>query len=157
MEREDRRRNERERLEAVAAAGLRTDREWLRAHRDQVNELADLELEIARRTRMAGRAAEVDRPEHVIAMLGDPPVDLDARERWRRAAGAIESHSARWGAAPDLSEDGRETELDTTQDAHLESVAQAVAATVAESASMANDTTDTALELQPAGTPSETR
>jgi hypothetical protein len=147
MKREDRRRTERERLEAVAAAGLRTDHEWLRTRRDEVNEVADLELEIARRTRMAGRAAEVDRPEHVVVTLGDPPVDLEGRDRWRRAAGIIESYSARWGTAPVLAQDKTFGGLDATQAAHLEAVERAVAAIVQESAGVAEAMTETALEL----------
>jgi hypothetical protein len=104
---EDRRRADREELEAVAAAGLRTDNKWLSGHRDEVKEVAGLEFEIARRVRLAGRAAEVDRPDHVVAALGEPPVDLEGRDRWRRAAGAIESYSARWGTVPDPSDDRR--------------------------------------------------
>jgi hypothetical protein len=130
---EDRRRTEREELEAVAAAGLRTDGEWLRAHRDEVKDLAGLEFEIARRTRLAGRAAEVDRPEHIVTALGGPPVDLEGRNGWRRAAGAIESYSARWGTMPDLS-DHRLMGLGPDQAAHLASVEHAVAATVADPA-----------------------
>lgn len=49
---EDRRRAERGKLEAVAAAGLRTDTEWLTEHRDDVEEVAKLEFEIARRTQL---------------------------------------------------------------------------------------------------------
>jgi hypothetical protein len=123
---EDRRRAEREELEAVAAAGLRTDTEWLREHRDEVKEVAGLEFEIARRTQLAGRAAEVDRPEHVVATLGEPPVDLEGRGRWRRAAGAIESYSAR--------SDRRLAGLEPGQAAHLLCAERAVAATVADPA-----------------------
>ena len=129
---EDRRRAQREELEAVAAAGLRTDTEWLNEHRDEVKEVAGLEFEIARRTQLAGRAAEVDRPEHVVATLGEPPVDFEGRERWRRAAGAIESYSARWGAVPDSSENRRLAGLEPGQAAHLLCVERAVAATVSD-------------------------
>jgi hypothetical protein len=129
---EDRRRAEREELEAVATAGLRTDTEWLREHRDEVKQVAGLEFEIARRTRLAGRAAEVDRPDHLVAVLDEPPVDLEGRNRWRRAAGAIESYSARWGTVPDLSSDDRLAGLEPGQAAHLASLERAVAATVAD-------------------------
>jgi hypothetical protein len=128
---EDRRRAEREELEAVAAAGLRTDTEWLREHQDEVKQVAELEYEIARRTRHAGRAAEVDRPEHVVATLGEPPIDLEGRNRWRGAAGAIESYSARWGTMPESSEDRPLVGLEPGQVAHLLCVERAVAATVA--------------------------
>jgi hypothetical protein len=129
---EDRRRAEREELDAVAAAGLRTDTEWLREHRHEVKQVAELEFEITRRTRLAGRAAEVDRPEHVVTALGEPPVDLEGRDRWRQAAGAIESYSARWGTVPDLSKDDRQAGLEPGQTAHLASVERAVAAAVAD-------------------------
>jgi hypothetical protein len=135
---EDRRRARREELEAVAAAGLRTDTEWLKEHRHEVKEVAGLEFEIARRTQLAGRAAEVDRPEHVVATLGEPPVDLEGRDRWRRAAGEIESYSARWGTLPDSSEDRRLARLEPGQSAHLASVERAVAATVADPVDIAH-------------------
>ena len=128
---EDRHRHERARLEAVADAGLRTDSDWLKEHCDEVNDVADLELAIANRTRLAGRAAEIDRPEHTVAVLGEPPVDLEGRERWRAAAGAIESYSARWGEPPELTNGERDAMLDPTRGAHLESVVYAVEAAVA--------------------------
>jgi conjugative relaxase-like TrwC/TraI family protein len=134
---EDRQRAEREELEAVAAAGLRTNTEWLREHRDEVKEVAGLEFEIARRVRLAGVAAEVDRPDHVVAALGEPPVDLEGRDRWRRAAGAMESYSARWGTMPDPSTDHRLASLESGQAAHLAFVERAVAATVADPAEIA--------------------
>jgi hypothetical protein len=131
LDHEDRRRLERERLEAVADAGLRTDRDWLREHHDEVNDVADLQLVIAGRTRLAGRAAEVDRPGHIVTLLGEPPVDLEGRERWRAAAGAIESYSARWGEPHESTDGEHEAMLDPTQRAHLESVVGAVATAVA--------------------------
>ena len=97
-----------------------------------MKEVAGLEFEIARRTRLAGRAAEVDRPDHLVAALGEPPVDLEGRDRWRRAAGEIESYSARWGTVPDSSEDRRRWGSEPGQAAHLASVERAVAATVAD-------------------------
>ena len=51
-------------------------------------------------TELAGRAAEIDRPEHIVATLGEPPGDLGGRERWRAAAGAFESYRARWNTEP---------------------------------------------------------
>ena len=55
-----------------------------------------LDAEIAFRTRLAGRAAEVDRPAALVEVLGEPPVSLAGRQAWRSAAGAIESYRARW-------------------------------------------------------------
>jgi len=59
-----------------------------------------LERAIARRTALAGFAAEVDRPDRVLSHLGEPPLSLDGRAKWRAAAGEIESYMARWGADP---------------------------------------------------------
>jgi hypothetical protein len=126
-EHEDRRRRDRERLEALAAAGVRTERQWLAQHHDDVDDLAELEFAIARRTRLAGRAAEVDRPEYIVAVLGEPPVDLAGRDRWRSAAGAIESYAARWGNLPELASDEQDHSLDRAEATHLESVRRAVA------------------------------
>ena len=70
--------------------------EWLLAHRGDLGHLDALDHAIERRTRLAGHAAEIDRPSHVIDVLGEPPRDLDGRARWRMAAGAIESYRARW-------------------------------------------------------------
>jgi hypothetical protein len=127
VEHEDRRRRDRERLEALAAAGVRTERQWLARHHDDVDDLAELEFAIARRTRLAGRAAEVDRPENIVAVLGEPPVDLAGRDRWRSAAGAIESYAARWCNPPEVANDAQDHSLDRAEAAHLEVVRRAVA------------------------------
>jgi hypothetical protein len=58
--------------------------------------LGELVRSIGRRTEEAGRAAALRRPTHIVAMIGVPPVDLDARRAWRDAAAAIESYEARW-------------------------------------------------------------
>jgi conjugative relaxase-like TrwC/TraI family protein len=79
----------------------------LEAHQAELTHLSGLERAIERRARLAGHAAEIDRPEHVVALLGDPPLSLDGRGRWRDAAGTIESYCARWGQQPgDLSGHG---------------------------------------------------
>jgi hypothetical protein len=57
-----------------------------------------LDNEIARRSALAGLAAEVDRPTSIVEILGEPPVSLDGRQAWRVAAGATESYRARWDA-----------------------------------------------------------
>ena len=51
---------------------------------------------VEERTVTAGRAAEISRPAHIVAALGEPPADGEGRVRWRVAAGEIESHLARW-------------------------------------------------------------
>ncbi len=60
--------------------------------------IADLDDAIDRRARLAGRAAEIDRPRDVLDLIGDPPTSLLGRDDWRAAAAAIESYRARWGA-----------------------------------------------------------
>jgi hypothetical protein len=92
-----------------------------------VDDLAELEFAIARRTRLAGRAAEVDRPEHIVAVLGEPPVDVAGRDRWRTAAGEIESYVARWSNPPELANDQQDHSFNRAEAIHLESVHRAVA------------------------------
>lgn len=58
--------------------------------------LSELERAIEWRTRQAAHAAELDRPERVTSLIGEPPVG--DRTAWRTAAGAIESYEARWEA-----------------------------------------------------------
>jgi conjugative relaxase-like TrwC/TraI family protein len=121
---EDRRRADRQRLEAIAENTTRSDHQWLEDHRSDVAEAGELEFAIARRTRLAGRAAEVDRPRHLVEVLGDPPVDLDGRERWRAAAGAIESYEARWDS--NVTSDRSRPPLDEAQSVHLAAVHQSI-------------------------------
>jgi hypothetical protein len=73
----------------------------LHAHDRERRRLQGLDRAIQRRTRAAGRAAEIDRPRQLIAILGEPPTSIDARQRWRAAAGAIEAYHARWGVNVD--------------------------------------------------------
>ena len=69
---------------------------WEAGHRALLDRVAILDRAIAVRAALAGHAAEVDRPSHLVALLGEPPVGLEGRERWREAAGAVESYRARW-------------------------------------------------------------
>jgi conjugative relaxase-like TrwC/TraI family protein len=96
LDNEDRRRAERERVEATAQHAGQLETRWIAGHGSDLEHVADLDRAIARRSRLAGWAAEIDRPAHVVAVLGDPPVDLTGRDRWRAAVGAIESYRARW-------------------------------------------------------------
>jgi len=78
---------------------------WLERDPEGVSDarLADLDRQIAWRAEVAARAAEIDRPAHLVAVLGEPPLDLTARNRWRQAAALVESHLARHdGAVDDL-------------------------------------------------------
>jgi conjugative relaxase-like TrwC/TraI family protein len=79
--------------------------------------LAELNDMIRYRTQLAGHAAEADRPQHIIALLGDSPVDTESRQRWRQAAAAIESYRARW--ASDLAEPVTSPSRSAAQRAHL--------------------------------------
>jgi conjugative relaxase-like TrwC/TraI family protein len=56
----------------------------------------DLVQALEARIEAAGRAAEITRPPHIVEVLGAPPTEAGGRERWRAAAGAIESHRARF-------------------------------------------------------------
>ncbi len=63
-------------------------------------EVEQLDEALRQRTALVGRAAEIDRPTHIIDLLGDPPTDIAGRQRWRAAAGEIESYQARWSIDP---------------------------------------------------------
>lgn len=82
-------------------------REWDDQHQTERAARHDLAATIARRRRIAGRAAELDPPREVVDRLGLPSEDLDARPAWRNAAGALISYQARWattGPTPDRNE-----------------------------------------------------
>jgi ATP-dependent exoDNAse (exonuclease V) alpha subunit len=83
-------------------------------------ELRRLERAIASRTALAGLAAEIDRPDRVLSHLGEPPLSLAGREKWRIAAGEIESYVARWGAdptdAPTVASDAQLDHLDVVHE-----------------------------------------
>ena len=82
-----------------------------------------LDRALATRTRMAGYTAEIDRPAHIVALIGEPPRDVEGRARWRATAGAIESYQARSGGElPPIAVDDQERP--TPQAAHLEIVRQ---------------------------------
>lgn len=78
---------------------------------------------VDQRVEEAARAAEIERPPHVVAVVGEPPVDPVGREQWRRAAGEIESYTARWGTPPTA----ETVPVEPTQQAHLDRVADRVA------------------------------
>lgn len=61
--------------------------------------LAEIDQIIERRAHLAARAAEIDRPRHVVALIGEPPPSLPGRHRWLAAAAAIESYEARWSTS----------------------------------------------------------
>lgn len=97
------------------------------AHADDLY-LRRLDAAITRRTELAGRAAEIDRPTHIVAVLGEPPTGLADRERWRDAAGAVESYRARW----DAELDDLRLELADARREHLAEVTELVASAVAQ-------------------------
>jgi conjugative relaxase-like TrwC/TraI family protein len=78
-----------------------------------------LDATIRRRTDLAGRAAEIDRPAAVVELLGEPPISIARREAWRVAAGAIESYRARWDMDPtDVPADASTDRLVDLADVH---------------------------------------
>lgn len=85
--------------------------------------LEQLTRSIDQRTAQAGRAAEIERPEHVVALIGPPPVDDAGRQQWRDAAGAVESYQARWGSSPVLDTDMAGAEQVAHRDAALRALA----------------------------------
>ena len=101
---------------------------WLIAHGGDLAELHALDRAIERRTRLAGHAAEIDRPSHVIDVLGEPPCDLDGRARWRAAAGAIESYRARWHENVIVDDDVPGQDLPADRAAHLAAARQVIEA-----------------------------
>ncbi|HEX7197783.1 MAG TPA: MobF family relaxase, partial [Candidatus Limnocylindria bacterium] len=88
-------------------------------------EAEQLEEALRQRVALAGRAAEIDRPAHIIDLLGHPPTDITGRQRWRAAAGEIESYQARWSV--ELT-DGDHHEVLGEQADHLRQVVDAIAA-----------------------------
>ncbi|HVX17461.1 MAG TPA: MobF family relaxase [Acidimicrobiales bacterium] len=70
---------------------------WEEEHAEDLTRLTRLRAAIDGLERLAGRVAELGAPPQLTAQIGAPPDELDARQRWRRAAGAIVSYQARWG------------------------------------------------------------
>lgn len=73
--------------------------EWQVQHQPEFEARHDLAAAIARRRKLAGRAAELDPPSEVTAQIGAPPDEPQERPAWRAAAGALISYEARWAAA----------------------------------------------------------
>ncbi len=72
---------------------------WLQANAETLDQVQELAAQIDWRAAQAGRAAEVTRPDHVLDVIGPPPVG--DRTAWRAAAAAIESYNARFHDVPD--------------------------------------------------------
>ena len=87
-----------QRDELEAAQGERAA--WVEAHSEQLVELDGLERGLLARTAAAGRATELQRPEAITEVIGEPPVGLAGRERWRFAAGVLESYRAAGALTP---------------------------------------------------------
>jgi hypothetical protein len=97
---------------------------WAAPHHNELTRLQRLDRVLSTRTRMAGYAAEIDRPVHIVALIGHPPRDLEGRALWRSAAGAIESYQARWDEQPSAAVDDQTLPL--YQATHLEVVRRKV-------------------------------
>ena len=107
----------------------RTD--WHEGHRGQVDRLVHLNEMIRNRTELAGRAAEIERPAQIVAVLGELPLDPEARTTWRQAAGAIESYRVRWQVESRELFDDRQRPSD--QQTHLNHVLDLIDASNAQS------------------------
>ncbi|MDE0803661.1 MAG: relaxase domain-containing protein [Acidimicrobiales bacterium] len=94
---------------------------WIDANREQLDELDELSNTIEWRSTQAGLAAEIDRPDHVTAHIGQPPVG--DRTAWRAAAAAIEAYNARWESV-----DVAALSADEAHRIHHDRVCEAVAA-----------------------------
>lgn len=81
------------------AAEAQAYERWLDVHAGTLNQVDDLAAQIDWRANQAGRAAELTRPDHVVDVIGPPPVG--DRTAWRTAAAAIESYNARFADIPD--------------------------------------------------------
>jgi hypothetical protein len=82
---------------------------------DQDLRLSELDADIDERARLAGRAAEIDRPHYIVDLIGEPPTSLVGRDEWRAAAAAIESYRARWDA---LAIDAVDSQLASVEHVH---------------------------------------
>ena len=63
--------------------------------------MEDLAERVAERRRELALAAEEHAPAHVLSLIGPPPIEHDARERWLGHAGAVESYREQWRVEPD--------------------------------------------------------
>ncbi|MGI8685366.1 MAG: AAA family ATPase [Acidimicrobiales bacterium] len=91
--------------ELVAAQAARDA--WLAEHPVEVAWMEDLAERVAERRSELALAAEEHPPAHVLRLLGPPPVERNARERWLGNAGAVESYREQWRVEPDqLGHDG---------------------------------------------------
>jgi AAA domain/TrwC relaxase/ATP-dependent RecD-like DNA helicase SH3 domain len=78
---------------------------WVDRHADEIRYLRALKEELALRERRAERqlirAAQVDPPEHITAVLGPRPESFANRQVWERGVAAIETYRRHHGIAPD--------------------------------------------------------
>lgn len=82
---------------------------WMAEHPTEVNWQADLSEQVAARRRDLALSAERHPSPHVLRLVGPPPLDDDARERWLTSAGAVEAYREQWRVEPDRI--GREESL----------------------------------------------
>ena len=85
--------------ELVAAGEAREV--WMAEHPVEVAWMEDLDERVAERCSELALAAEEDPPAHILRLLGRPPVERNARERWLGKAGAVESYREQWRVEPD--------------------------------------------------------
>lgn len=85
-----------QRNDALVLLGIERD-EYVAAHRDDLVRAEHVEKAID--CALEERVAEVEtfRPEYLVAVIGNPPRDEQAQERWRKAAARIEDQRAALG------------------------------------------------------------
>lgn len=85
------------RLEAAAAVRQR----WLADHAGLLAARDDLAARVAERRVTLGAQALLDRPAHLVRLLGPVPDDAVGQSTWARMAEAVEVYRETWGVAPD--------------------------------------------------------
>ncbi len=84
--------------EVVAAVTARE--RWMAEHPVEVAWMEDLADRVSARRSELALAAEERPPDHMLRLVGPPPVEHNARERWLGEAGALESYREQWRVEP---------------------------------------------------------
>ncbi len=81
---------------AQARADRAEAREWAKSHADILGRHQEITDMLVDHARQMGQEAVLTRPEHLVALLGEPPVLASSERRWITAAGAVEAYRERW-------------------------------------------------------------
>lgn len=84
-------------FEAVAARRQR----WLADHAGLLAARDDLAARVADRRVALGAQALLERPAHLVRLLGPVPDDAVGQSTWARMAQSVEVYRERWGVEPD--------------------------------------------------------